>query len=176
MGNRLRTEPILKVEDEMKTLLRWSATLTVLALSGIGEPLLAQTALGVSGRSPRVPVTVAIVEEFVLADAPFVIHRSPGRAQQDVILLRADADEHTFSEAIRALLLSRRHGGDAPTTQSLLRTQRPPNGYGTLATLPWASRVLTDLRVANPTHLEGIGTVKAVEIWLPRQNRAGSPR
>lgn len=118
----------------------------------------------------RVPVTVVLVERLSVPGAPFVVQRRPGAAQQDVILLPAGADARLFSEAVQMLLVARQAGGDTPVRAATMRV-RPQRGRNTpRRVLPWAQRVLNDLRRAEARPVEGIGTVQAVEIWLPRQS------
>jgi hypothetical protein len=122
------------------------------------------------GAPTRVPVTIAIVERLPVPDAPFVVLRRPSAAQRDVILLPSDADASLLSEAVRMLLVARQAGGDTPASAATLRV-RPQRGRTTRRpVLPWAQRVLSDLRRADARPVEGVGAVPAVEIWLPRQS------
>jgi hypothetical protein len=121
------------------------------------------------GAPTRVPVTVVLVERLPVAGAPFVVQRRPGAAQQDVILLPAGGGAELFSEAVQMLLVARQAGGDTPVTAATMRV-RPQRGRNApRRVLPWAHRVLNDLRRAEARPVEGIGNVQAVEIWLPRQ-------
>lgn len=143
------------------------AALLLLPISGAGQ------AAGAPGAPTRVPVTLVLVERLPVAGAPFVIHRRPGAARQDVILLPAGADARVLSEAVRMLLVARQAGGDTPTTAATMRV-RPQRGRATARVVfPWAQRVLADLRRAEARPVEGVGTVATVEIWLPRQLRGG---
>lgn len=155
----------------MKAVLNCLSALMVVVVTGAFEALPAQATSDVSGRRPRVPVMIALSEALPQEGAGYTIYRNPGQAQRDVILLRADADERVLSEAVRALLAARRYDGDRAVATSMLRARRPlAVREQAPAALPWAARVLRDLRAANPRSIEGVGTVKAVEIWVPRQN------
>lgn len=159
----------------MKMRFPWSTAGIVLAVIGSSGRLPAQSEPSVNTRHSRVPVTIAIAEGFPHPDVPYVIYRTPGRVRQDVILLRGDADAQTVSEAVRTLLLTRRQGGDLSSSPSLLRSRRSKDGPGGSVPLPWAPRVLDTLHAANVGEIQGIGSVRAVEIWLPRQNGSGPP-
>jgi hypothetical protein len=139
------------------------AAVLLLPVSGAGQ------AARAPGAPTRVPVTVVLVERLPVPGAPFVVQRRPGAAQQDVILLPASADAQLFSEAVQMLLVARQAGGDTPVTAATMRV-RPQRGRNTpQRVLPWAQRVLNDLRRAEARPVEGIDSVQAVEIWLPRQ-------
>ncbi|HEU4453060.1 MAG TPA: hypothetical protein VFR81_08365 [Longimicrobium sp.] len=129
------------------------------------------------GAPTRVPVTVAMVERLPVPDAPFVVLRRTNVAPQDVILLPAGADARLLSDAVQMLLIARQAGGDTATAAATLRV-RPQRGRtaSQRPILPWAQRVLADLRRVATRPVEGVGTVPAVEIWLPPQTRRGAPR
>lgn len=123
-------------------------------------------------RTPtRVPVTVALVDRLPAPDAPFVILRRTNATPADVILLPRDADASVLTDAVRALLLARRNaGGDVAAAPAVLRARFRSSGGNGRPLLPWAPRVLNDLRRANVRELAGVGPVKAVQIWLPAQH------
>jgi hypothetical protein len=151
------------MEDRMFT--RTSPLLiTVLAFLAGGQPLLAQQTR--SPRAPsRVPVTIALVGSLVRAD---------------VILLRSDAGSDQLSEAVRTLLVIRQASGDTATSKATLRMRPNQAQRGAQRQarreFPWVHRVIADLRRAEPREIVGVGTVRAVEIWLPPQQRRGSRR
>lgn len=129
----------------------------------------AQPAARGDGLSARVAVTVALSEAISDSVPPYTILRIPGSARPDVIVLRHDADEHSLSEAVRTLLLTRRQTGDVPASAGRFRMRRSEGGHeGRPSVLPWAARVLRDLRESPIRPVDGVGAVKAVEIWLPR--------
>lgn len=143
------------------------AALTLLPASGAGQTSTAAPT--------RVPVTIALVERLPQPGAPFVLLRRPNAAPRDVILLpAAAADAKLLSEAVQMLLVARQMGGDTATKAATLRVRPQAGRASPRRVLPWAQRVLVDLHRAQPRAVEGVGTVAAVEIWLPRQkHRAG---
>lgn len=139
-----------------------------LLLCGMLPPATAPAAVRASS---RVPVTVALVEHLPAADGPYAILRRPDVAPNDVILLpRSAANPRLLSDAVQALLLARRQGGDVPSAHGRMRVRLGQDAEGReRAVLPWAPRVIQDLRRAAPVDVAGVGTVPAVQIWLPRQ-------
>ena len=125
----------------------------------------------------RVPVTIALVDALPRPDAPFLILRRVETTPHDVIVLPPGADAAHLSEAVYSLLVARQQGGDraarAATLRLRPRTQAPRQGRPVLA---WAPRVLADLHVAQPQRVPGVGSVRAVEVWLPRRSRVPSSR
>lgn len=140
------------------------AALALLPTSGAGQSTRAP------GAPTRVPVTIALVDRLPVPDAPFVVLRRPDTAPRDVILLpAATADGRLLSESVQMLLIARQGGGDTPAKAATMRV-RPQRGRSTpRSVFPWAQRVLADLRRAEARPVDGVGTVPAVEIWLPRQ-------
>lgn len=117
----------------------------------------------------RVPATVALIEELPAPNAGFLIVRRPNVSPHDVILLpRNGASPRMLSDAVRALLLARRNGGDQPSTSQTLRVRSRDESSHRI--LPWTTRVMQDLRRADPLPITGIGSVSAVQIWLPPQD------
>jgi hypothetical protein len=121
----------------------------------------------------RVPVTVALMGELPMAGVPFLVQRRPALAPHDVILLRTGTTAAQLSEAIQTLLVARQAGGDLPAVKGFVRMR--PHGARTANTsprkpLPWAERVLRDVRKAPTVQVDGIGRVRAVQIWLPPQH------
>lgn len=135
--------------------------------------LLSLSASAQQGRPTRVPVLVATVDSLPNTTTPFLIVRRTEGEPRDVILLRAGASADQLSDAVHALLLVRRETGDVPSTGGTLRV-RPGARRGARPALPWAPRVLADLRRAEPREVPGVGLVPAVEIWLPRQDTAAA--
>lgn len=119
------------------------------------------------GAAPsRIPVTVSMVDALPAAQAPFALLRRSTADGGDVIIIPAGADANLLSDAVRALLTVRRHEGDQASRSGMLRvtarTSRRPE-------LPWAARVLGDVRRTPPQVLVGVGTTRSVTIWLPPQ-------
>lgn len=123
----------------------------------------------------RVPATIALADRLP-GDSRFVVKRFPGRARHDVIVLATDASEVELGLAIRTLLTVRQTDGDVPTIARTQRMRPAASPQAQRAPFPWIGRVLGDVKRADRMEIEGIGAVRAVQIWLPRQNRARSPR
>lgn len=121
------------------------------------------------GNPTRVPATVVFADQAVQAE-PFVVHRRTD-AEVDVIVLRSDATVEQLSDAVRALMTIRQLGGDTASSPGIMRMRPRPVGPGRAAAhpVPWAGRVLADLKKAEPRDVPGLGRVRAVKIWLPRQ-------
>lgn len=126
-----------------------------------------------STRPTRVPVTVVLVEKTPHDDAPAVILRRAGMTPQDVVLLRADAaDGKQLSSVVLGLISARSVGGDTASASEMLRVRPQPLPPGQVRKeLPWAQRVVNDLRRAERRIVPGVGEVQAVEIWLPPQRK-----
>jgi hypothetical protein len=117
----------------------------------------------------RVPVTIALVDRAADQDAPAVILRRRDAAPHDVILLRrGSATGEQLAVAIQTLLLARDAAGDTATTNATVRPRpgRAPSAWMG-AERGRAERVVARLRGAAPVFVAGVGTVPAVEIYLP---------
>lgn len=147
-----------------------AAALTLLPATGAGQTPQPH------GKPSRVPVTVVIVERLPVTGAPFVVLRRADATPRDVILLPAGADAKLLSEAVQMLLIARQAGGDTAAAPATLRVRPQRGRISQRPVLPWAQRVLNDLRRAEPRRVEGVGSVPAVEIWLPAQTRRGARR
>ncbi|MDB4948856.1 MAG: hypothetical protein JWM27_1505 [Gemmatimonadetes bacterium] len=126
----------------------------------------------------RVPVTVALVDELPVADVPFLVQRRPALAPHDIVLLRTGATAAQLSEAIRTLLAARQAGGDLPAVNGFVRMRphaAPAANAAPRRQLPWAERVMRDVRKAPMMQIEGIGRGRAVQIWLPPQHGRRAP-
>lgn len=123
-------------------------------------------------RAPvRFPATVAIVDRLPVPGVSFVVQRRPDLTPSDLILLRASATPAEVSDAVRALLTARQVSGDLPTTTATIRLRPRQESQFKRRDLPWTPRVLADLRRATTRTIPGVGTVRAVDIWLPSQAR-----
>jgi hypothetical protein len=127
-------------------------------------------------RPTRVPVTVAL-QDTTDQFANYRILRRTDAAPLDVIVLTGKADAATLSDAISDLLLVRRVQGDTARGNGAvrLRRSRPNPGNARVPRYPWAQRVVNDLRSADVQDVHGVGTARAVEIWLPPQHRRSVP-
>jgi len=129
---------------------------------------------GPESRKPaRVPVTLVLVDSIPGGTAPFRILRRVDVAPHDVILLLSGADPAALSEAIGDLLVLRSLTGDTTTAGGAVRVRHRQAKERTPRPVPWAGRVMSDLQRAQPRHLPGVGTVPAVEVWLPPQRKRG---
>jgi hypothetical protein len=145
---------------------------TLLVASPLELRLEAQERSGTLRRPDRVPVMLALVDTLA-GEAPFSILRRVDVAPHDVILLGVDADSAVLSAAIRDLLSIRLVQGDtARTSTGVMRVRREYHAaQRNVRTIPWSQRVLNDLHRAEPHAISGVGTVRAVQIWLPSQRR-----
>lgn len=116
----------------------------------------------------RVPVTVALADRPLRRDAAYEIHREADGVPHDLILLRRDSDAGQLSTAVRALMRIREVRGDVPTASAVMQTRKKEAREDARTPFPWAQRVIDDLQTAAPKELRGVGSLRAVEIWLPR--------
>lgn len=121
-------------------------------------------------RPTRVPVTLAMVDGTLTGGESYRILRRADQSPHDLLLLRSDADVAVLSGAIENLLLIRAQTGDTARVSGTTRIRRSVGGPERPSrVLPWAGRVLNDLRRAQPRPVAGVGTVPTVEVWLPPQ-------
>jgi hypothetical protein len=146
-------------------------TLALLAVHASGSKAGAQAA--VSEGSARVPATIALTDRLP-PGSRFVVKRSPLAARRDIILLATDANEQDLSAAIRALLAVRQREGDVPANAKTLRLRPTGSNPHARPALPWVGRVLADVKRADRIEIREVGTVRAVQIWLPRQGKSRS--
>ena len=125
-----------------------------------------------TSRVQRVPVTIVLVDTSAV-ESQFEIMRRTTAQPLDVILLRGNHTAGTLSEAVRRLLLIRAAQGDTTASEGLVRVRAHRPALAAQRPYPWAVRVLGDLTRSTPRVVSGIGLVRAVEIWLPPQRRAG---
>ena len=151
----------------------------LLAFLSWGGPAQSQQHAASSAPPRRVPATIVLTDSIAQRGAEFVIVRRVGVAPHDLIVLRTGASAAHLSEAVRALIVARQAGGDrakAPATMRVRpqesRSQR--QRAAARPVLPWAPRVIADLRTAERRTIVGVGTVPAVQIWLPPQDRRTS--
>ena len=132
-------------------------------------------------RKPQhVAATVAMVDEVPVPGAPFVVQRRPGATPADLILIRPSATAAELSDAVRTLATARAASGDYPLVPGIVRMRPNQKWQAVRKELPWTHGVLARLRNAQPRSIEGVGTVRAVAIWLPKQTRGsgalGAPK
>jgi hypothetical protein len=135
-------------------------------------PISALSATAQSTRpAPRTPALVALSPDLRGAETPFRLARFGGNSPRDVILLAPDADASVLTQAVEALMVVRRQSGDdAARVGATFRARRPQQRP---RVLPWAARVLQDVRSAAPREIPGVGRVRSVQIWLPGQRGSG---
>lgn len=152
---------------------RWAEPPRVLALLLVilGAPV---SAASQTARPRRVPVTLVLVDTTAATSEPFRIVRRANADPHDVIFLSRRADEGTLSEAVEELLVLRSVQGDTVRSDGTMRV-RHSTSRSQAPTLPWAARVLADLRRADPQMIASIGVHRAITIWLPAQRGRGTP-
>jgi hypothetical protein len=168
----LTLEPLAQLLEK-KAMTSWLTLLFTSTLLAASPP---QGALALHAQAPkastRVPVTIALVERLADANAATMILRRADIAPYDVILLRSNASGKELSKAVLDLLAIRGIAGDTARSTATVRIRPQWNTVGrTGPELPWAHRVVADLQRAEPRSIPGIGTVRAVEIWLPPARR-----
>ena len=141
----------------------------VVTLLAAGRALSAQQ--GTRPAAPtRVPVTIALVDRVPTTAGRYVLHRRSELTPHDVILLGRDATAQDLSEALQALLAVRQVDGDTALTSRILRV-RPEQPVRARREFPWVPRTFSELRNQPPRNVAGVGTVPAIEIWLPPMHR-----
>jgi len=124
-------------------------------------------------RTPKqVVATVAMVDSLPFPGVPFVVQRRPDRTPRDLILVRASATPNELSDAVWTLLNARRAGGDYPIAKAMVRMRPGQQSPKLRKQFPGTPGVLGRLHSAKPRAIEGIGTARAVAIWLPRQGHS----
>jgi hypothetical protein len=123
----------------------------------------------------RVPATVAMVDRLPVPDAPFVVQRRPTGRPMDLILVRSTTTPAELSDAVRTLATARATGGDYPFERATVRIRPQQKVQTARSEFPWTHGVLARLRNAKPQPIDGVGTVPAVAIWLPRQKQSFGP-
>lgn len=154
---------------------RWLIAALILVITFMSRALDAQQVAGPK-RPTRVAATIVLVDSLA-AGTPFRILRRASATPNDVILLSAGADTSALSAALEELLSMRRAQGDTAQTTGMMRVRHPQGTSGQRPhKFPWVTRVLNDLHMAPRRIISGVGTVRAVEIWLPPQRRRLPPR
>lgn len=158
---------MIKPPKPMRTVLAVVLVAAVLAVRDVS----AQN--GIHARRPRVPVIIAFVDTLYAGAGDYVILRG-GDVGRDVILLRPSADAATFSDAVRRVMLIRTVHGESGGNPHLVRSRRAAGVNRPSRPLPWATRVLDDLRKSTPREVASLGVVPAMEIWLPAPQHGGA--
>jgi hypothetical protein len=151
----------------------------ILGLAGLlrGHPAYTQT----DRSTVRVPVLLAVVDSLPGTGSGFRIVQLAGESARNVVLLSPNASPDALTEAVetlRAVLALRGGGGSAGGGSAMYRAAPGTTDSRSRRVLPWAERVLRDLRMAHPRHVPDVGHVRAVQIWLaphPRGVARGDP-
>lgn len=98
----------------------------------------------------------------------FQLVRRVDTSPRDVIVLAPNATAADLSAAIHSLVIARQAGGDTAIISGVVRVRKEDRQS---RSIPWAARVLNDLKSAPARKIAGIGTLPAVQIWLPPQQR-----
>lgn len=151
----------------MKQLHRGAAI--VAALIAASRASAQQTPPSPHGR-PRVPVVLAMVDSAMAAPSYRILRQNGGGV--DVIVLGINADSAIFTNAVSELLLIRRSTGDTAAVEGEVRVRPNATTPSSAAPLPWANRVLGDLRAAGLREVPHVGRERVVRIWLPAQRHA----
>lgn len=142
--------------------------LALLVVHGIGSSAGAQAP---ASKAPaRVPATI-VLSDRLPPGSRFVVKRSPASARRDVIVLAPDANEQELSAAIRALLTVRQREGDFPADAKTVRIRPTRSNPAARPAFPWIGRVLADVNRADRIEIPEVGSVRAVQIWLPKQDK-----
>lgn len=148
-------------ETDMRTFFPISSVLLLALLS---------TPAALDGQAAkRVAATVAVADAAP-EGARFLVKRFPGGPNSDVIVLAPDATGAELSSAVRTLLIVRQREGDVPRIKRTVRIRPGSNSIAAQAPLPWAARVLGDASRSARAVVPGVGSVRAVQIWLPGQD------
>lgn len=140
-----------------------------LAHPGVGQAQEPEAAA--RARSPRTPVTLVLTDRLNDTVA-FQVLRRPDQQPHDLILLPGGATAADLSAAVQVLMTARRLEGDTASVRSLLRMRSDPGRSRDV--LPWAQRVVDDLRRSAPRTIPDFGTAPAIDIWLPATRRGQS--
>lgn len=137
-------------------------------LLAIGSMLFSATAgaqpeRNVPGDGSRAPVLIAVVD--TLPD--FRIIRLPGESVRQAVLLPSSATPEMLTEALETLRVVWARDDDRMNAPGMMmRRVTRTAALRTRIVLPWAERVLHDLRDAHRRRVPGVGDVRAVQIWL----------
>lgn len=113
----------------------------------------------------RAPVLLALVDTLPDTVPRFRIIRLPGESAREAVLLPSDATPELLTQALDALRMIWVHDKRSQPGE-MLRLNGGKAETRPRRTLPWAGRVLHDLREAHRRQVPGVGSVRAVQIWL----------
>ena len=146
------------------------SALLALAAAGLLPRLAPAQATRPPAANGLAPVTVALVDTM---QAVYAFVRRPGHGDERMILVCARVDARTLTAALSDYAAVRTQLGEGPWAPGReVRLPPPP-----ARPYPWAADVVARLHAAEPVAVDGIGSVRAVELWLPAPtSRAGAPR
>lgn len=147
-----------------------SVALTLIAVTAVCFPRFAEAQAG-GGR--RVPVVIRLTS--ALTDATFLIKRNPPGMNGDVIELSESSSANDLSTAVQMLMQVRKIDGDTGTGSKTFRLHSAEVRGRVIPILPWANRVIGDLKkiaAAERAASRGNGSLK---IWLPPQKKRSAP-
>lgn len=142
----------------------------LICLLSFGGVSLSGTASAQADRSSpraqsRAPILLAVVDTLPDTAPRFRIIRLPGESAREAVLLPSDATPELLTQALEALRMIWVHDkGSQPG--ELLRLNGGKAETRPHRAVPWAGRVLHDLREAHRRQIPGVGSVRAVQIWL----------
>lgn len=143
---------------------RLSTTIALCAALTVATGAGGQSRRGVPARAP---VLVVMVDS--LASEPgYRITRLAHSSEQDVILLPRNADPAQFSEALETLRVVWAHDDGRAGAPATFRLRPGPAEARRRVAIPWAERVIADLRAAPEREVPGVGRARSVRIWLAR--------
>jgi hypothetical protein len=139
----------------------------VLSLGGVllSGAASAQADRSSPGAQSRAPVLLALVDSLPDTVPRFRLIRLPGESTREAVLLPSDATPELLTQALETLRMVWVHDeGSQPG--EMLRLKGGTAETHRRRAFPWAGRVLHDLHEAQPRQIPGVGSVRAVQIWL----------
>lgn len=131
-----------------------------------------QNGHGMAGSASRIPVLLAVVDTLPYTAPRFRIVRLADNSARYVVVLPADVTSELLSEAVENVRIVSVQP-DPETPRAMFRAAPGTADSRPRRELPWAERVIRDLRDARERHVPGVGQVRAVQIWLaPRPAEA----
>ncbi|HZG44090.1 MAG TPA: hypothetical protein VEY93_14175 [Longimicrobium sp.] len=115
----------------------------------------------------RIPALLVIVDTLSTINPRYRILRTSGDPVSDAILLPRNADPEMVTEAILALQMIRQRAPGVGTAPAELRMRTVSEAHPMRRVLPWAGRIIGDLRRAPYGDMAPLGRVRSIQIWLP---------
>ena len=146
-------------------------SIALLFLATIVAPIHAQTtnynAQQRAEMARRVPVTIVLSDALPSGASGAVIVRRRQLEPHDLILLDRNADPNRLSAALFALMSTREIMGDTARTDGSIRVSstRGPAAWEKRQ-MPRIARMLRQLQKATPRAIQGVGVVRAYDVYL----------